>query len=551
MLAKISTKWWWLIILAILVNAYGLFSPVLNSNDAYFYAVISKSLVNSHNWINLMYGGQDWLDKPHLPFWLTALSFSIFGISAFSYVLPGFVFHCLGAIYTYRLAKHLYNQATGIFAALIYVTSLHLLLSALDIRAEAYLLGEIVPALYYWLCYDEKARFKSLILASLFTALALMTKGLFVVVTIFGGLVVMWLYQKRYWEIIKPKWLIAYLLSLVFILPEIISLYLQFDAHPEKLVFGQTHISGIKWYFWGSQFGRFFNDGPIINTHGNPFFFVHTFLWAFLPWSLIFIVAIYSSWRNFRQVDAASRSKIILLQAGFWLTFIMFSATKFQLDHYTNIIMPFAAIICANFICQLSESKIIRLAKIQAGLSYLIMLLAIVIALVIFKLSLGSLLALIPLVIFISCIIWRNKTELTNILIMPSLAILATFAVLMNINILAYVPYDAGYNIARFLERQPNELPAYDLNVSGLVNNLDFHAQNDVLAVNQLPNNFPYYLAIESGNTTALSGYNYQLLGQFENIPMEKLIPALLSHEKFMHSVVNINLILIDGKSNK
>ena len=551
MLAKISTKWWWLIILAILVNAYGLFSPVLNSNDAYFYAVISKSLVNSHNWINLMYGGQDWLDKPHLPFWLTAASFSIFGISAFSYVLPGFVFHCLGAIYTYRLAKHLYNQATGIFAALIYVTSLHLLLSALDIRAEAYLLGEIVPALYYWLCYDEKSRFKSLIIASLFTALALMTKGLFVVVTIFGGLVVMWLYQKRYWEIIKPKWLIAYLLCLVFILPEIISLYLQFDAHPEKLVFGQTHISGIKWYFWGSQFGRFFNDGPIINTHGNPFFFVHTFLWAFLPWSLIFIVAIYSSWRNFRQVDAASRSKIILLQAGFWLTFIMFSATKFQLDHYTNIIMPFAAIICANFICQLSESKIIRLAKIQAGLSYLIMLLAIVIALVIFKLSLGSLLALIPLVIFISCIIWRNKTELTNILIMPSLAILATFAVLMNINILAYVPYDAGYNIARFLERQPNELPAYDLNVSGLVNNLDFHAQNDVLAVNQLPNNFPYYLAIESGNTTALSGYNYQLLGQFENIPMEKLIPALLSHEKFMHSVVNINLILIDGKSNK
>ena len=89
----------WLIALAVVVGGLGLFSPVLNSNDAYFYAVISKTLVTSHNWVDLYYAGQDWLDKPHLPFWLTALSFKLFGVSAFAYVLPGFLFYYISDVY--------------------------------------------------------------------------------------------------------------------------------------------------------------------------------------------------------------------------------------------------------------------------------------------------------------------------------------------------------------------------------------------------------------------------------------------------------------------
>ncbi|MBX9706044.1 MAG: glycosyl transferase, partial [Gammaproteobacteria bacterium] len=54
----------WLIALAVVIGSLGLFSPVLNSNDAYFYAVISKTMVTSHNWVDLYYAGQDWLDKP-------------------------------------------------------------------------------------------------------------------------------------------------------------------------------------------------------------------------------------------------------------------------------------------------------------------------------------------------------------------------------------------------------------------------------------------------------------------------------------------------------
>ncbi len=547
---NLNRSWWWLIILLLLINACGMFSPVLNSNDAYFYAVISKTMVSSHDWINLYYASQDWLDKPHLPFWLTALSFKIFGISAFAYVLPGFIFHCIGAIYTYRLGKLLYSEATGIVATLIYVSSLHLLLSSMDIRAEAFLLGEIVSACYYYLRYDRIGGIKNLLLASIFTGLALMTKGLFVVVTIFSGLVAMWLYSGELRKIIQPKWLLAYALSLLATLPELICLYVQFDLHPEKLVFGQHQVSGISWFFWGSQFGRFFNSGPIVNNHGNPGFFIHTFLWAFLPWSLLFIASLIAVCRCFKAEVTTQRAISIYLQSIFWLTFIMFSATKFQLDHYTNIIMPFAAIIVANYIVN-QASKLSVIVKIQQGLTFLILCLSLAISIFFFRASWLIISALIPILIMGYCVFQRSKISMGRwILALPALAVASSFIVLMLVNAFVYRSYDAGYNIAQYLKDKP-VATIYNLEVPGLINNLEFHADLPVSEVHlPLPDNYPYYLAIKNDSLFQLESYNYEKLATFNELEMTKFIPAMLSANKYQHSLIVIDLVKITGLRN-
>ncbi len=547
---NLNRSWWWLIILLLLINACGMFSPVLNSNDAYFYAVISKTMVSSHDWINLYYASQDWLDKPHLPFWLTALSFKIFGISAFAYVLPGFIFHCIGAIYTYRLGKLLYSEATGIVATLIYVSSLHLLLSSMDIRAEAFLLGEIVSACYYYLRYDRIGGIKNLLLASIFTGLALMTKGLFVVVTIFSGLVAMWLYSGELRKIIQPKWLLAYALSLLATLPELICLYVQFDLHPEKLVFGQHQVSGISWFFWGSQFGRFFNSGPIVNNHGNPGFFIHTFLWAFLPWSLLFIASLIAVCRCFKAEVTTQRAISIYLQSSFWLTFIMFSATKFQLDHYTNIIMPFAAIIVANYIVN-QASKLSVIVKIQQGLTFLILCLSLAISIFFFRASWLIISALIPILIMGYCVFQRSKISMGRwILALPALAVASSFIVLMLVNAFVYRSYDAGYNIAQYLKDKP-VATIYNLEVPGLINNLEFHADLPVSEVHlPLPDNYPYYLAIKNDSLFQLESYNYEKLATFNELEMTKFIPAMLSANKYQHSLIVIDLVKITGLRN-
>src|SRR5215510_11336073 len=91
-----------LIGIAVALNAVVLFFPTVYS-DGVVYGVLAKNISTSGDWVNLIFLGQDWLDKPHLPFWVTALSFEIFGVNSFAYVAPGLLFHLIGAVFTYKL----------------------------------------------------------------------------------------------------------------------------------------------------------------------------------------------------------------------------------------------------------------------------------------------------------------------------------------------------------------------------------------------------------------------------------------------------------------
>lgn len=528
-----NPNWLWLLFLIVLVNACGLFVPVLGSNDAYFYALISKTMVNNHDWINLYYDGHDWLDKPHFPFWITAISFKIFGFSAFAYALPGFLFSLLGAVYTYRLTRLFFNLNSALIAAISYLTAIHLLLSSIDVRAEAFLLGQIMPACFYLWRYNAENRVKHLILTAFFTGLALMTKGLFVLVTIFSGQIIYLIYTKQYRKLCLQQWL-PILLSFFFALPEFVCLYLQFDLHPEKVVFDTTGVSGLKWFFWGSQFGRFFNSGPIVNQHGNPLFFVHTFLWAFLPWSLLFIMVTGVTVRKFNNYSSNERAKIVYLLAAFLPTFIMFSATKFQLDHYTNIIIPFAAILIAWFIDK-TDSK--YLGVIQLWLAILLLLLNLVIIIVFFSLSWLLLLAIVPL--FLLWIIKKRYSKFlldSRIVIIPSLAVCSIFLLLMLINGVVYKKNDAGYNIAKII---PDNSVVYLLDTDKLTNTLGFHADVVTISVNESSEvniakyKQPVYLVINQSKIAQVQNMtNLRLIGNFSNIPQERIVQALLSSKK-------------------
>ena len=151
----------------ILINCLGMFFPLLQSTYSPYFGSIAKHIVTSDNWTNLVLLNHDWLDKPHFPFWMTALSFKLFGINSFAYILPGFLFNLIGIYYTYRLSRLWYSKEVGLVAALFTSCAFHLMLSAIDVRAEAYLIGEIMPACYYWLKYDKNSRIKYLLLGAI------------------------------------------------------------------------------------------------------------------------------------------------------------------------------------------------------------------------------------------------------------------------------------------------------------------------------------------------------------------------------------------------
>jgi len=361
-------KWFvWLLVPAILVNLSGLFVHIIEPDGA-LYATIARTMAETGDFINLRVEGKDWLDKPHFPFWMAAISFRIFGLSSFAYKLPALLFWAGGGWYVYRMAKDIYGKSTARLSTLIYVSAAHLVISNNDVRAEPYLTGLIIGAVYHFYKISRSKSPLHLIAGSLLAACAMMTKGPFVLVTIAGGFVLDWIIGKDWAQFLNIRWWIALLLIGLFITPELYSLYRQFDLHPEKQVFGHTGVSGIRFFFWDSQFGRFFNTGPI-KGNGDVFFYFHTLLWAFLPWSLLLYAAVF---RKARRIAQPVVHGDLICFGGAVLSFVMFSLSGFQLPHYMNIIFPFFSILTADWLYNIRRKGTVRaVAVVQGGVTVL------------------------------------------------------------------------------------------------------------------------------------------------------------------------------------
>jgi len=372
---KDTTLYKLLIALIVLVSTFALFGGIMEPDSA-LYASIAKNMVLRNDWVNIYVRGLDWLDKPHLTFWLAAASFKIFGINAFAYKLPSFLSGLLGAWYLYKLSRSIYSEKTGLISALIFLSALHILISTFDVRAEVYITTFTLAAIYHYY-RAHQSTFRHILAGSFFAACAIMIKGIFVLIPVFGGFIIYWLLTKQFKQLLKPKWWLAIVLIFIFIIPELYTLYVQFDLHPEKLVFGKTGVSGLKFFFWDSQFGRFFNNGPI-KGKGDISFFLHTTLWAFLPWSILFYTAVVNLFKKENRKDLPAESIMIWTSAA--ITFMLFSLSKFQLPHYILIILPQFAIITALYLQKL-EGKSLRIFLIvQNVLALLIILILTLIA---------------------------------------------------------------------------------------------------------------------------------------------------------------------------
>jgi 4-amino-4-deoxy-L-arabinose transferase-like glycosyltransferase len=330
-------------VLALAVNFAGI-NIKFFTDDPGLYASIAKNLVYRKQIFELFTYNQDWLDKPHFPFWMVMISFKLFGISVWAYRLPALLFFTLGLFYTWLFTKKYYGAEIAWVAVLILATSQHIVMSNTDVRAEPYLLALLIGSIYHISQLQERYTFYDLFLAGLLTACAIMTKGIFVIVPIYGALLGQLIIQKKFFDIFQFKWILLFLSVLILTVPEFYALFIQFDLHPEKTVFHTHNLSGIKWFLWDSQFGRFVNSGPITRQPGDIFFFLHTLLWAFAPWCLMFY---YAAYKNIKDIFQKRKLPEYYALSGGLLLLLLFSVSSFQLPFYTNALFPLFAIVTA------------------------------------------------------------------------------------------------------------------------------------------------------------------------------------------------------------
>ncbi len=435
--------------LAVLAHLTGLLNDVFISDSA-LYASISKEMALSNNFLDLTFNGKDWLDKPHFQFWITALSFKIFGINTFAYKFPAILFTFLALLYTYKLTKELYNRETALIAVLILATAEHLVISDNDVRAEPYLTGLIITSVYYYHRLILDYRLGNLLLASLFGGLAVMTKGIFTLIPILGA-VAGELFFKRNWKVIFSwRWIFSAGLILLFISPELFALYHQFDSHPEKIIFGKEGVSGIRFFLWDSQFGRFFNTGPITGQ-GDPFFFLHTLIWAFLPWSLLMYYAIYKRIRN--NLPALNKEHEFYTISGSILALLLFSLSGFQLPHYTNVIFPFLAILTADFVQQNKSKGEARFFSISQWINIFLILGVLFLIQLLFKPGKPSITAIIALLMVLGGVFLVMRFPPSRKMRIIYFSCLASVLLNFYLNILFYpeiLVYQSGARAAEY-----------------------------------------------------------------------------------------------------
>jgi 4-amino-4-deoxy-L-arabinose transferase-like glycosyltransferase len=332
-----------------LVYCIGLFVPLMDADSAH-HANIALHMYLTGDYVSLVDQAGDYLDKPHLHFWLCAFSYKIFGVTTFAYKLPSFLFTVFGVYSTYHLGKALYQTEAGKLAALILASSFAFILANTDVRMDAILTACIAFSIWQLVAFIQNRKLLNIAGAALGLALGFSTKGHIAVFVPAVAALFYILYRKDWKIFLNLKWLLMLVLFGMMIAPVIYCYYIQFNLHPEIMVRGKDHLNGVKFILLNQSVERFSGEMGHDAKH-DYFFFLHSFLWAFAPWSVLACFAIAGRIKNFLQ-----RKQEWLTTGVFLVMLVIVSLSGFKLPHYLNVVFPASSVLVAAFVIQKKEN---------------------------------------------------------------------------------------------------------------------------------------------------------------------------------------------------
>jgi 4-amino-4-deoxy-L-arabinose transferase-like glycosyltransferase len=481
--------------------------------DATEYAMVALRMVKRHDFISIIsrsvisFKEYDFLDKPHLSFWLEALSYQIFGFKDWAYRIPSVLFTLLGGFSTYQLGRKLYTLETGFISALIFFCAQAIILENHDARTDAILGGAVIFGVWQLYLYLDEKKWLNLFLGVLGLVLGMATKGMISVI-VSGAAIFFYLLYSRNWKVLSDfKWLLAVPLFFLMLSPVLYAYYVQFDLHPEKLIKGAYNVSGIKFLLWSQSFERYAGEGEYVQYPEFSFFF-HTYLWAFLPWSVLsYISVFYRGWEwikiRFQKIDS--------MEFMTWGTsvslFLLLSGMQYKMPHYINILFPFLSILLASFILRLSNQDMEKtillnstlnsknhtnasklnhkkwnnaLIWIQGVINLILLILVIVLNFYAFPIT-SLILGILFLVVTLSAFYFFLKAENSVFrLVVPTSLVAIAVNLLINGNFYPkLLAYQSGNTLARYIEeKEINRENIYYFNTISRA--FDFYTQKSI-----------------------------------------------------------------------
>lgn len=351
-----------LLVMGLAAYTAGLFVHV--TRDASKYAAIAREIFDTGEYINLTIHGEAYVQKPPLLFWLSALSYRIFGVNDFAFKLPVLLFSLAGFFFTFKLGSALYDRKTGALAALLLASSQISFLYNMDIHTDSLMQSLVTLSLWQLFLFLKNGKNLPLIIG--FGALggAMLTKGPVGAVVPATAVAGYLLFTGRTRRIIDPRWITGLLIAGVTILPALAGLY------------HQSGWEGIRFYFWDNNMGRI--QGTSVSKDTNYLFYLTNLLYLYAPWTILLFTALFLQFRAL--VHRRMEDSGWFLFWGIWVYFFIISVSHGKLPNYIYMLVPLFSVVTARMLVPLISGKketmlrwLLPVQTIMAGLTGLLL----------------------------------------------------------------------------------------------------------------------------------------------------------------------------------
>ena len=295
-----------------LFTSFGPITDPVESN----YALPAKEMLESGNWLYPTIYGEPWFDKPILVYWLTALSFKLFGIHDGAARFMPALSSALGISLAYSFGSRVAGRMPGLLAAAILATGLQYFFMSKAVVTDSFLLVSSSAGLaYFYLGYMRyKGSTRWYIWMYPCLAIAVLAKG--PIGLLLPGLIIalFLLIENKWSELLKMHLLLGTFLFALVSLPWFIAMYLRYGQDFVEVFLGVHNL---------------LRATVPEHPENNVFYFYPVlFILSLLPWTGLAIRSICCGF-----MDAWKRKqpfqRFLLLWIGSYFVFYMLAATKY------------------------------------------------------------------------------------------------------------------------------------------------------------------------------------------------------------------------------
>ena len=333
-------------------------------------AETAREMLASGDWVVPRYNGELRLQKPPLPYWLTAASYRIAGVNEAATRLPAVLFGLLSALLVWGWARREAGLKIAANSMLVLVASYLGLRYCRSGEADVVLLFFISAA--SMLGYDMLRGRHDAVRRALFglvLGLGFLSKGPAALAIPLLTLLVMGVIEKRSGRL----------------LPRLQHMVKQFVSLPGVVL---LCVAAFGWYVWivwqfpeiaQHFFGKQVDETFVSATHAKRlwWYLAHWFEF-FAPWGVLLIPA---SWMAYRQRNVVTMPSLLKF-AWVWLAvvFVLLTAIVNKQMQYALLFAPPLAIIIGHYLAQ-AQGRFIKTNRILFQIFCVVALVGIIIAL--------------------------------------------------------------------------------------------------------------------------------------------------------------------------